>query len=117
MRQIYILAHSRNDEQLLPFRCFTVYSTEQEMNKWAKPPYRIPITLEMVMDYLKAGLNDLYLYGESWNNTFGAYGSTDDDGFQEWFPDKGPWELGKWIDLSGTSTWRSPLIDILKMAE
>lgn len=116
-QKLYILARAHSDHRLLPFRSFIAYATKEEMERHMDPPWLTPITLEMVMDYLQAEENELYAYGAPWSDTFAAYGYGGyEDEFDEWFPDKGPWKLGKWIDQSYEipSRWMAPIIDILK---
>jgi hypothetical protein len=116
-QKLYILARSHSDNKLLPFRSFIAYATKKEMERHMDPPWLTPITLEMVMDYLQVEENELYAYGAPWSDIFDAYGYGGyEDEFKEWFPDKGPWHLGKWKDqhYEIPSRWMAPVIDILK---
>lgn len=98
--ELNIIAHAHNDYNYMP-RSFTMYTSEEEAAKYARPPYHTPVNIEMVKTYLEATEEQLYVYPPCYvyydeEEGFGYY--DEDKGFIKWDKENGPWDLGKWQD-------------------
>ena len=91
---LYFIARAYGDNILLPFT-FTAYSSKEQALKHARPPFHIPMHLEMVLNYMEKDADELYGNPPAYmhyNVEEGGYGFYDDYGdWNEWSPGKGPW--------------------------
>ena len=92
---LYFIVSAYADNILLPFTQFTAYSSKEQALKHARPPFHIPMHLEMVLNYM--GKDEGELYGNPpsyihYDDEEGSYGFYDDYGdWNVWDPGKGPW--------------------------
>ena len=100
---LYFIARAYGDNIFLPFT-FTAYSSKEQALKHARPPFHIPMHLEMVLNHLEKDENELYGNPPAYmhyNVEEGGYGFYDDYGdWNEWNPEKGPWMISTYKECS-----------------
>lgn len=99
---LYFIARAYADNILLPFT-FTAYSSKEQALKHARPPFHIPMHLEMVVNYLGKEVDGVYGNPPSYmhyNVEEGGYGFYDEGDWKEWDPEKGPWEISTYKECS-----------------